>query len=63
MPLHILDYITQAFPFMISCTLVVYIAEYPFNRVGPGTVCRQPEHYQTGVACQPLFDPTFKASG
>jgi hypothetical protein len=54
--LDVLHQIVEAFPFMVPCTLVVYITEHPLNRVGPRTVRRQPEHLKTGVACQPLFD-------
>jgi hypothetical protein len=32
--------ITEAFPFVVPCTLVVHIAERPFNRVGTRTVRR-----------------------
>ncbi len=56
MLLDVLHQITEAFPFVVPCTLVVYITKRPLNGVGPRTVCRRPEHLKTGVTGQPLFD-------
>jgi hypothetical protein len=39
-PLDILHQITEAFPLMIPCALVVHIAEHPLNGVGTRTVRR-----------------------
>jgi hypothetical protein len=38
--LDVLPQITEAFPSVVPCTLVVYIAEYPLNRVGTRTIRR-----------------------
>ena len=41
--LDVLYQIAETFPFMVPCTLIVYIAERPLNRVGTWTIRRQPE--------------------
>jgi hypothetical protein len=55
-PLPILHHIAQALPCVIPGPLGVSIAERPLHRVGPRTVCRQPEQRKVGVARQPLLD-------
>jgi hypothetical protein len=42
-PLDILHQITEAFPLMMPCALVVHLAAHPLNGVGTRTVRREPK--------------------
>src|SRR4051794_41804740 len=56
MSAHISHQVAQAFPFVISCHLVVRVAEDTFDGVRPGTIGRQPEQLEAGMSGQPTLD-------
>src|ERR1044071_4165808 len=56
MPLDVLHQITEAFPLMIPCALIMHIAERPFNGIGPRAICWQPEQGKSWLVCQPLLN-------
>src|SRR5688572_33421029 len=49
MMLDILDQIAYALALMIAGALVVHIATGPFNRIGSGTIRRQPQQLISGM--------------
>jgi hypothetical protein len=50
-PLDILHQVTEAFPFVIPCALIMHITEGPLNGIGPGAICWQPEQGKSWVVC------------
>ena len=55
-PLDGLSQIAAACPLVMPCPCVMDITERPRNRVGPGTVRREPAHLQAGVTGPPRCD-------
>src|SRR5215475_4341230 len=58
-PLDIADHITQALPLMLSRTLIVHGATGWLNGICPGTIGRQPQQCNAGMA----FDPRLHGLG